>query len=136
MDEETTFETWRANAPNWLCKTPLWAGVHYQKAMYLYDLAWRDCEILNRDVRGREVARQLIRSVGGISANLEEAFGRGVRSADARRITRIALGEAREARGWYARSRHLLPEKVVEHRIALLDEIIRLLVMLIRRPVS
>jgi len=134
--DEVPFQEWQANAPAWLRRSPLWEGIHYRKAMYLYDLAWADCGILNRDRRGQEIARQLIRSVGSIAANLEEAYGRGVRTADARRIMRIALGEARETRGWYARSHHLLSPDLLERRVALLDEIIRLLVMLIRRPIT
>jgi len=134
--DEASFQEWQEQAPEWLRRSPLWEGIHYRKAMYLYDLAWQDCGMLHRDVRGREIARQLIRSVGGIAANLEEAYGRGVRTADARRIMRIALDEAREARGWYARSHHLLSADLLERRMALLDEIIRLLIMLIRRPIA
>lgn len=49
----------------------------YQKAMGLYDLCWNDCATLLQDHRGKENAAQLIRSVGSISANIEEGTGRG-----------------------------------------------------------
>jgi four helix bundle protein len=32
---------------------------------------------MKNDFRGKEICRQLIRSVGSISANIEEGYGRG-----------------------------------------------------------
>ena len=61
---------------------PLWKSVYYRLAMYLYDLTWQDCIVLKQDFHGREIMYQLIRSTGGICANLEEAYGRGVGIAD------------------------------------------------------
>jgi len=46
---------------------------------------------------------------------------------------RIATGSARETQGWYWRSQNLLATDVLEHRLALLDEIISLLVTEINR---
>ena len=66
---------------------------------------------------------QIIRSAGSISANIEEGFGRGF-GRDYARFLKIAVGSARETQGWYWRGRKLLPPKVCQHRIALLDEII------------
>jgi len=126
------FEEWVAQAPMEMRSLPLWKSLVYRKAMYFYDLAWSDCERLQADFRGKAVATQLIRSVGSVVANLEEAFGRGIQSADARRILRIALGEARESQGWYLRGRHLFPEEVWHHRVALAEEIVRLLLTAIR----
>ena len=134
MEKQPSFEAWEERASAALRRSPLWKSVVYRKAMYLYDLAWQDCDALKTDFRGKAVASQLIRSVGSIAANLEESFGRGVQTPDSRRILRIALGEAREARGWYLRSHHVLADEVVEERVALLDEIIRLLLTSIRQP--
>lgn len=97
----------------------------------MYELTWTDCEYLLKDERGKTVARQLIRSVGSISANIEEGFGRGFGKAYAYHL-RIALGEARESRGWYWRGHHLLPESVVDHRLQLLGEIVALLITKIK----
>ncbi len=91
------------DCPNRLKSDPLWETVYYRKAEYLYDLAWRDCDLLYKDYRGRSIVSQLIRSAGSTSANLEEAYGRGVGTADYVRILRIAFGEARETQGWYFR---------------------------------
>ncbi|NUM68406.1 four helix bundle protein [candidate division KSB1 bacterium] len=126
-----TYEEWLANVPDSIKKDRLWEFPAYQKALLLYDLAWEDCEKMLPDVRGRGNADQLNRSVGSISANMEEGYGRGFgREYDY--FLRIALGSARESRGWYYRSRRFLPSKVLQHRYALLDEIIALLVSKLR----
>ncbi len=76
---------------------------------------------------GCEIINQLIRSTGGIGANVEEAYGRGVGTADYIRVMRIALGEARESRGWYFRSRQVLPEELLIRRAALTGQLIAML---------
>ena len=75
----------------------------------------------------------MIRSAGSISANIEEAYGRGVGTADYVRILRIALGEARETQGWYFRSRWVLLPEPLERRVALVQQVIALLVNTIAR---
>jgi len=54
----------------------VWQFLGYRKALFWYDLVWQDCEKLKRDLRGRAVAQQLIRSAGSISANVEGGHGR------------------------------------------------------------
>ncbi|MBI3160779.1 MAG: four helix bundle protein [Chloroflexi bacterium] len=123
-----TFEEWVEAVPNSIRNDPLWKSRSYQLALYLFDLVWEDWTFLKSDLRGREMSAQIIRSAGSISANIEEGYGRGTVTADHTRILRIALGEARETRGWYWRSRKLFPEEVLETRIELCDQIIALLV--------
>ncbi len=98
----------------------------------LFELAWGDCEVLTRDVRGRAIAEQLIRSVGSICANIEEGYGRGYGKEFAQ-FLRISIGSARESRGWYCRARYLLPPDILEQRLRLLDEIIAMLAPNIQR---
>jgi four helix bundle protein len=81
---------------------------------------------------GSFVAQQLIRSVGSISANIEEGYGRG-QGREYSFFLRVSMGSARESRGWYWRGRHSLPKDVVDHRIGLLDEIIAMLAPNIQR---
>jgi four helix bundle protein len=137
MEKELAFREWEHTLPERIQCDPLWKSEYYRLAMYFYDLSWNDCYVLRQDFRGREIVGQLIRSAGSICANLEEAYGRGVGTADYVRIVRIALGEAREAQGWYLRSRHLLPLDLLERRLNLIDHLISLLVRNItshRRP--
>jgi len=125
-----TYEEWLTNVPDSIKNDRLWEFFAYRKALLLYDLAWEDCEKLIKDVRGRGNADQLNRSVGSISANIEEGYGRGF-GREYGYFLRVALGSARESRGWYYRSRRFLPPTTLPHRYALLDEIIALLVSML-----
>ena len=122
------FEDWEKTVPDYVKKDPLWESLYYRVALYLYDLVWDDCDILQKDFRAKNNVGQIIRSSGSISANMEEAAGRGIGTPDYVRILKISLGEVRETRGWYYRARRLLSAKVLEHRLHLLDEIIGALV--------
>lgn len=129
--DEWSFKEWQKTLPEWLTSDPLWQSGYYQRAMYLYDLVLSDCDLLKRDYRSREIIHQLVRSAGSIGANLEEAYGRGVGTADYVRILRIALGETRETRGWYSRARHALPPDLLERRAALTGQLIAMISNLI-----
>jgi four helix bundle protein len=85
-----------------------------------------------QDRRGKAIVDQIIRSAGSISANVEEGYGRG-HGKEYAYFLRVAVGSARETKGWYWRSHHLLSPKVIDHRLALLDEIISLLIVEINR---
>ncbi len=122
------FEEWEAQVPGSIRQDPLWQFQVYPKALFLFDLAWEDTERMMKDPRGRVIATQLIRSVSSICANLEEGHGRGFGAENAY-FQRVALGSAREARGWYYRGRRFLSPEVLRHRFQLLDEIIASLVL-------
>jgi hypothetical protein len=49
----------------------------YQKSTKLWDLCWNDTEILSKDFRGKEIARQMIRGIGSISATLKRDMAEG-----------------------------------------------------------
>ena len=95
----------------------------YQLAMELWDEHWNDCEILMKDMRGKEIVKQLTRSVGSISANIEEGYGRGF-GKEYPMFLRYSRGSARETKGWYIRSGRLLSEEIMRQRIEKLDSII------------
>jgi four helix bundle protein len=95
----------------------------YQLARQLFDEFWRDAEVLQRDLRGRELVKQQTRSLDSICANIEEGYGRGF-GKEYPQSLRISRGEARESRGRYERMRHLLSKEIVDQRTAALDQII------------
>jgi four helix bundle protein len=95
----------------------------YQTARRLFDDFWQDSEVLGKDYRGRELVKQLVRSLDSICANIEEGYGRGF-GKEFPQSLRVARGEARESRGRYERCRFLLSVEVVEQRVAVLKQII------------
>ncbi|MGQ0603539.1 MAG: four helix bundle protein, partial [Anaerolineales bacterium] len=95
----------------------------YQLARQLFDEFWQDADVLQRDIRGRELVKQQTRSLDSICANIEEGYGRGF-GKEYPQSLRISRGEARESRGRYERMRQLLPKETVDKRTATLDQII------------
>ena len=130
-----TYEEWEAEIHERVKQEPTWQFLGYRKALFLYDLVWDDCARLTRDRRGRAIAEQLIRSAGSIGANVEEGHGRGYGKQRNWFFT-VAIGSTRESKGWYWRARKLLSEEVLEHRLALVDEVIALLVHELNRQRS
>lgn len=122
------FEEWEKTVKDFVKKDPLWESLYYRVALYLYDLVWDDCELLQKDFRTRHNIEQIIHSSGSVSANMEEAFGRGVGTPDYVRILKISLGEIRETRGWYYRCRKALPADLLEHRYTVVDHLRSLVV--------
>jgi len=95
----------------------------YKLARQLFDDFWGDSELLAKDFRGRELAKQQVRSLDSVCANIEEGFGRGF-GKELPQHLKIARGEARESRGRYERCQHLLPANLINQRTAILDHII------------
>jgi len=100
--------------------------VFYNMAKALWDNCWDDTTKMIEDVRGKEIVRQMIRSVGSIAANIEEGYGRGY-GKEYPQFLRIARGSARESKGWYNRSKFLLAENIIENRVQTIDSIIAML---------
>ncbi len=129
--EFVKFEEWEKMVPSYMKKDPLWESLYYRVALFLSDLVWDDCELLQKDFRAGHNVMQIIHSSGSVSANMEEAYGRGVGTPDYVRIIKISLGEARETKGWYYRSRRALPADLLEHRYTVIDHLISLIINLL-----
>jgi four helix bundle protein len=96
----------------------------YKWSLELWDLFWKeDSDVLMQDLRGKEIARQLTRSIYSISANIEEGYGRGF-GKEYPQFLRISRGSAKETKGGYYKSRFLLSESAVNHRMELSSKII------------
>ncbi|MDY7076505.1 MAG: four helix bundle protein [Chloroflexota bacterium] len=86
------YEEWLTQVPESIKQDPLWNFQVYPKALLLSDLAWEDTDRMMKDPRGRVIAKQLVGSVGSISANIEEGHGRGFGKENAY-FQRVALGQ-------------------------------------------
>jgi four helix bundle protein len=127
-----TYEEWEKTIPDAVKNDPVWQFYAYRKALFVYDLMWDDCAPLLHDPRGRGVVEQLTRSLGSISANIEEGYGRGY-GKERNYFLRVAIGSARESKGWYFRARRLISPDALKNRLALLDDTISLLVTELNR---
>jgi four helix bundle protein len=123
-------DEWEAAVPSTIKADSLWKMTAYRRALFLGDMGWHDVTKLAQDRRTMALSDQLYRALGSISANLAEGYSRGT-SKDRARFYEYALGSARESRDWYWKARHILGDTVVDHRLQLLTEIIRLLLTMV-----
>ncbi|OIO89492.1 MAG: four helix bundle protein [Anaerolineae bacterium CG2_30_58_95] len=124
------YQEWEQEVPETLKADSLWKMSVYRYALFLNDLGWFDVTKLMQDRRTIGLSEQLYEALGSISANIAEGYSRGT-GKDRAHFYEYALGSARESRDWYFKSRHILAETVVIHRLKLLEEIIRLLLTMI-----
>jgi len=124
------YSTWEKSVPEAITTDPLWRVEAYRLALFLADLGWHDVTKLMRDRRTLSLADQLYRAVGGIGSQIAEGYSRGT-GRDRARFYEYALGSARESRDWYYKGRHVLGEPLVAHRLNLLSQIARLLLVMI-----
>ena len=124
------YQAWLETVPDSITNDLLWKMKVYRLALFAAELGWRDVTKLARDRRSVSLSDQLYRALGSISANVAEGYSR--RSGkDRSRFYEYALGSARESRAWYYKARHVLGQPVADHRLDLLSQIIRLLLVMI-----
>jgi four helix bundle protein len=121
---------WEKEVPEEIKADSLWKVTAYRLALFVADLGWLDVTKLMKDRRTISLSDQLYRALGSIGANISEGYSRGT-GKDRARFYEYALGSAREARGWYFDGRHILGQSIVDHRIRLITEIIKLLLTMI-----
>jgi four helix bundle protein len=124
------YEEWEETVPETITGDSLWKIRAYRLALFLSDLGWHDITRLMRDRRTISLSDQLCRALGSIGANLAEGYSRGT-GKDRARFYEYSLGSARESRDWYYKGRHILGETVVQHRLQLLTEVVRLLLTMV-----
>ena len=108
----------------------LWKMEAYRLSLFAGDLAWEDATKLMGDRRTLGISDQLYRAVGSISANVGEGYSRST-GRDRARFYSYALGSGREGRDWYYKGRHVFGDSVTSHRLELMTQIIRMLLVII-----
>ena len=124
------YSEWLNGVPEELTGDSLWKMEAYRLALFAADLAWQDATKLMQDKRTIGLAGQLYDAVGSIGANLSEGYSRGS-GKDRARFYEYSLGSARESRTWYYDGRHVLSAAVIDHRLRLLTQLIRLLLTMV-----
>jgi four helix bundle protein len=124
------YQEWVKSVPETIAKDLLWKMEVYRLGLFIADIGWVDIGKLHKDRRTWDMASQLYRALGSIGANISEGYSRSS-GRDRARFYEYALGSARESRTWYYEGRHLLGEKVTEHRLVFLSQIIRLLLTIL-----
>lgn len=120
------YQEWLKSIPEDITQDPLWNLEIYRLGLFVADIGWEDVVILNKNIITRDAADQIIRSLNSISANIAEGYSRST-GKDRARYFEYSLGEAREARDRYFKTRRVLKPEVVLHRIKLLTQIIKIL---------
>jgi four helix bundle protein len=124
------YQKWESSVPQAIKGDILWKVEAYRLALFAADICWQDVTTLIKDGRTRSLADQLYRSLGSVSANIAEGYSR-VTMKERTRFYEYALGSGRESRDWYYKGRHLLSEAVITHRLDLMSQIVRLLLVMI-----
>ena len=124
------YAAWEKSVPEAITRDPLWRVEAYRLALFSADLGWHDVTKVMSDRRTRSLADQLYRALGGIGSQIAEGYSRGT-GRDRARFYEYALGSTRESRDWYYKARHFLGESVITHRLNLLTQIARLLLVMI-----
>jgi four helix bundle protein len=98
----------------------------YQKSRELFEHVADDMELIATHPLCRRMVSQHMASADSICSNIEEGYGRES-SREYRHYLIIARGSARETQGRYSRFARWLPSERVAPRVALCEEIIRIL---------
>ena len=124
------YTEWLSTVPPEITNDLIWKLEVYRLALFADDIGWDDVLVLSKNNLMWGVADQLHRSLGSISANLTEGYSRS-KGLDRARFFEFSLGSARESRDWYYKSRHVLANEVVKHRLDLITHIIAMLTPMI-----
>ena len=123
------YDDWQLSVPDAIKGDSLWRLEVYRLALFVSDIAWEDALLLGKNPLARSMADQLFRAVSSISANIAEGYSRST-GRDRARFLEYALGSTREARDWYYKAHHVLKEEVIKHRLDLLTQITKMLIVL------
>jgi four helix bundle protein len=109
----------------------IWKLDAYRAALFLLHVARVDCRALRAARPEDRTAPQLKDAATSVSAHVGEGYSRATR-ADRLRFLGYALGSVRECLSWYEAARDVIPDDVVEERLALVARLRSLLLGMIK----
>jgi four helix bundle protein len=118
--------------PETIRSEKFWLLIAYQKALYLYDLLWKDSESWIKDERGQILSKQIVRSADSVCSNIEEGYGRGY-GKQFLQFYGYSLGSARETKGHLYRAKVFYAPETLHKRLHLASEVVALLITEINR---
>ncbi|SRR6056297_969161 len=124
------YKEWTTKIPEEITNDALWRMNVYRYALFLADVAWNDVNKLSKNKLLISSCDQLYRSAGSVSANISEGYSRRS-NLDQARFYEYALGSARECRGWYFKVRHKMNKQILDSRLELITEIIKMLLYIV-----
>ena len=106
----------------------------WQKSIELFKVLISDVKKFPKERASLIITDQIIRSVASMSANIAEGFGRKGKK-EFSQFLGVAKGSANESEDWYEKIRimNYLPDEIIEERISLIQEIKKMLNVLISR---
>lgn len=132
MTDDEDYEAWTLTVPPEITTDTIWRTSAYRYSLFLMFRAQCDLRWIARHRSTRALGDQLLRAVGGISANLDEGYSRSS-GRERAHFYEYALGSARESRGWYYKCAVALPPEITAVRLARLTQIVRILTVVIPR---
>jgi four helix bundle protein len=132
MIRDPEYDRWLRTVPADITTDSLWRMSAYRFALFALSRAQADVGLLMRCRETRPHVDQLLRAVGAISANIEEGYGRSGGN-DRAHFFEYALSTARESRGWYFKCMPALSAELLNARLAVYTQIIRLLTVIVPR---
>ena len=130
MIRDPDYERWLRTVPVDITDDTLWRMTAYRYSLYAMAKSQSDVPVLARCRETRGLIDQLLRAVGGISANLEEGYSRSS-GRERAHFYEYSLGSARESRGWYYKCAVALPGEILIARMSLLTQIVRILTVVV-----
>ena len=70
------YAEWEASVPSVIRDDSLWTLESYRLSLFLADISWKDAKNMASKHITRSLSDQLYRSVGSISANIEEGYSK------------------------------------------------------------
>ena len=126
MLNDPEYIAWLRTVPTDFTADPLWRMSAYRYSLFLMTKSQDDLAFVLRCQETRALADQLIRAIGGISANIEDGYSRSS-GRERAHFYEYSLSCSREGRGWYFRCGRAFPPKILTARLTLLTQIVRIL---------